>query len=161
MKIVNSPFSHKETCICGNILKYKDSDIKPEQDTQTHLKVISFFEYNDRKTPINSKLFKRLEKEARYSEKGEAILAANDVILKITYRYFNHYIVCPYCGHRLVIRPVDKNKKMQIFYDSVIDRLSIYSKSLKKEESLYFWSGYRIQFLIDEGLFPKNFLNER
>ena len=161
MKIVNSPFSHKETCTCGNILKYKDSDIKPEQDTQTHLKVISFFEYNDRKAPVNTKLFKRLEKEARFSEKEKAILAANDVILKVTIRYVYHYINCPYCGHRLQIRPVDKNEKTQIFYDSVIDHLSIYSKSLKKEESLYFWYGYRIQLLIDEGLFPKNFLNER
>lgn len=160
MKIVNSPFSHKETCTCGHILKYKDSDIKPEQATQTTLRVVSFFRNNEQNEPINSALYKRLEKECRFSDKEKKILAAPDVMLKVTCRNVYHYIHCPYCGHQTQIRPIDKTSKRQIYNDCIIDSLSIYSKSLKKEESLYLWYGYRIQLLIDEDLFPKNFLNE-
>ena len=161
MKIVNSPFSHKETCTCGHILKYKDSDIKPEQSSQTNLRVVSFFKNNELNEPVNVALYKRLEKECRFSDKERKILAEPDVILKVTCRNIYHYVDCPYCGDHLQIRPIDKITKKVLYNDCVIASLEIYSKSLKRSESLYFWYGYRIQLLIDEGLFPKNFLNER
>jgi len=149
MKIVKSPFNHKATCYCSCELYYKDSDViaKIADDEKRASVILS----------KNEPLLNRLKEECKFSSKEKALLEEPDVVLHINYKYINHYVKCPFCGSEVEIRPLDKNKQ-KIYWEALITGLKLYVGSRGKTENLYTWYHKRIQWLIDEGLLPEDFL---
>lgn len=149
MKIVKSPFNHKATCYCNCELHYKDSDVIAKVGDDEKIAAIILAK--------NEPLWERLKHECRFSSKEKAMLEEPDVSLHIFYKYINHYVKCPFCGSEVQIRPLDKNKR-EIYWEAVITQLKLYIGSRGKNEHLYLWYHKRIQWLIDEGLLPEDFL---
>lgn len=151
MKIVKSLFTHKITCPCSCELHYKDSDIiakssSDERRTFVHLS-------------MNEPLWNKLKEECKYSSEDKALLEEPDVILVIFFKFVNHYVKCPFCSTDVQIHPIDKNKQT-IYWEAVITQLKLYIGSRGKEEILYMWYHKRIQWFIDEGLLPEDFLKK-
>lgn len=148
MKIVKSPFTHKIDCYCSCKLHYKDSDVivKINDDEKRAIIILA----------ANIPLLECLKKERQYSTKDKELLEHPSVCLIIYYKYVNHYVKCPFCGSEVQIRPVDKDKH-DIWWEAVITKMTL-NVGTCEPQNLYIWYNRRIQWLVDEGLLPKDFL---
>ena len=127
MKIVNSPFSHQETCRCGAVLKYKDSDVFSEVVENENSTIIEMSNSNE-----YSKLLQYIYKHEATKQVTKYIDTTPVITLRIKFKSLKHSIKCPVCSNEVNICAL-KNKKSKketifqrtIFIDKIIDNITI------------------------------------
>ena len=151
MKILNSPFNHKEVCKCGCVLNYKDTDIISSNTGSFNTKIIKLSEYPE--------LIENIKNEHKLNSVAKTLLSCSDATLKVTYRRIYFKLICPFCGNEIDIYTYDSNKQ-KIFREATMCDYILSSKSYGKKEDFYRWYGKRVQLLIEQKLLPADVLKD-
>ena len=145
MKILNSPFNHKEVCKCGCVLKYKDTDVISRDGGSYNTKIINLSDYPE--------IFENIKKELSFYGNVNSLLTYPDTTLKISYKSVYFKIICPFCGNEIDIFTYDTNKH-EIFQEAFLGDYVLSSKTARKKEEVYKWLNIRMQLLIEKKLCP-------